>query len=235
MDIEAPDPGKKNFALLGDNKCRAPNPRCDSMNSLIIYAINEEKLLAAPLKYYLRPHFVGHITEENVPNRYLFDEEAVDLVTSLLPKNITCENGIIKDLGSFDTICTLAQEDPTGIIEDMLKTYVDRDSPYIFASEEQDGSAGILTTELETFASPALVRWFSKVPHKPFKTIVARKDFEFLLAEATKILESLEGTIASSEDPSYTNSIFDDSELLLAFMQKMVKIAAVDYLLIDTF
>ncbi len=52
------------------------------MNSLIIYALNEEKLLAAPLKFYLRPHYTGNVVDESFPDQCVFDDGAVNLITS---------------------------------------------------------------------------------------------------------------------------------------------------------
>ncbi len=205
------------------------------MNSLIIYALNEEKLLAAPLMDYFQPRIPDCEWAKGNPGKFSFTANAVDFFTHLLPEGITQENGTLRNLGTFASICQLAQGGKEGYIRDLLQTFIMYESPYIVASEMQEGSAGILTMELEPFASPELVHWFNQLSHKPLKTIVARKDFNFLLTEATKLIDRLKHHIVSSDEPSFAGAILDECKHLFSFIQKMAKIEAVDYLIIETY
>ncbi|MBN2150010.1 MAG: hypothetical protein JW839_01060 [Candidatus Lokiarchaeota archaeon] len=204
------------------------------MNSLIIYAINEKELLAAPLKDYFQPRRPDCDWAKKNPEEFSFTANAVDFITRLLPEGITQESGIVGNLGTFDSICQLAQGGKEGYIRDFLMTYITSESPYIIASEEQEGSAGILTMELEPYASPEHVRWFGQMPHMPFKTIVARKDFVFFIGEASKLLDRLKDHIASSDEPSFVVDILDECKPLFSFIQKMAKNDDIGYLIIDT-
>nr|MDO8083762.1 hypothetical protein [Candidatus Sigynarchaeum springense]MDO8119232.1 hypothetical protein [Candidatus Sigynarchaeota archaeon] len=56
------------------------------MNSLIIYAINEKKLLAAPLNVYFQPRIHSCEWAKKNPGKFSFTANAVDFITCLLPE-----------------------------------------------------------------------------------------------------------------------------------------------------